>query len=381
MNTTPIHDAFKNTDLAGRYITLSDLFPHIENFSSRCTVSVEGHSVLGANLYSLQWGDGPKKVLAWSQMHGNESTTTKAVFDLFNFLEDSGTYKDAVSRFLEQYTLLVLPMLNPDGAAAYTRENANQVDLNRDAKKRTQPESQVLRTVFNRFKPDLCLNLHDQRTIYGVSGGTSATLSFLAPAADRKRSITPARKTAMQLIAAMSEALSVYIPGHIGRYDDTFNENCVGDTFQKKEVPTILFEAGHFPGDYQREQTRKYIFYAFLSLFEIIERPETPYKKYFDIPENQNHYRDMVLRDVSLPEVEGVQSIAIQFKEVLKDDTIRFVPHLDAVGSELELRGHVEKNLKGKKVLINSHENVFVNEEIVTLTDENGDSIEDFLSI
>jgi hypothetical protein len=30
-------------------------------------------------------------------------------------------------------------------------------------------------------------------------------------------------------------------------------------------VPTLLFEAGHFEGDYQREITRKYIFIALIS--------------------------------------------------------------------------------------------------------------------
>jgi murein tripeptide amidase MpaA len=31
------------------------------------------------------------------------------------------------------FTFYCIPMLNPDGAALYTRENANKVDLNRDS--------------------------------------------------------------------------------------------------------------------------------------------------------------------------------------------------------------------------------------------------------
>jgi hypothetical protein len=46
--------------------------------------------------------------------------------------------------------------------------------------------------------------------------------------------------------------LQRYIPGQIGRFDDSFNLNC-GDTFQAMGVPTLLFEAGHFEGDYQRK--------------------------------------------------------------------------------------------------------------------------------
>ena len=59
-------------------------------------------------------------------------------------------------------------MLNPDGATLYTRANANAVDLNRDSQDLTQPARRVLRATFERFKPDYCFNLHDQRTIFGT---------------------------------------------------------------------------------------------------------------------------------------------------------------------------------------------------------------------
>jgi murein tripeptide amidase MpaA len=35
-------------------------------------------------------------------------------------------------KILDAFTFYCIPMLNPDGAA-YTRENANKVDLNRDS--------------------------------------------------------------------------------------------------------------------------------------------------------------------------------------------------------------------------------------------------------
>ena len=100
-------------------------------------------------------------------MHGNESTTTKGLFDLLN----SFYQKDSEARLrdcLKTVALLFIPMLNPDGAARYTRENVNKVDLNRDAHEMQEPESQVLRNAFEDFKPDFCFNLHDQRTIFGA---------------------------------------------------------------------------------------------------------------------------------------------------------------------------------------------------------------------
>ena len=65
-------------------------------------------------------------------MHGNESTTTKAVIDLVNLLIKNYD-SDSVTNLLNRCTLHIIPMLNPDGADAYTRVNANSVDLNRDA--------------------------------------------------------------------------------------------------------------------------------------------------------------------------------------------------------------------------------------------------------
>ena len=61
-------------------------------------------------------------------MHGNESTTTKALFDVLNVFADDDS-KD-VKKILNDCTIAIIPMLNPDGAKAYTRTNANDIDLN-----------------------------------------------------------------------------------------------------------------------------------------------------------------------------------------------------------------------------------------------------------
>ena len=58
--------------------------------------------------------------------------------------------------------------------------------------------------------------------------------------------------------------LQVEIPNGIGRYDDGFNLNCVGDTFQNFGVPTLLYEAGHYANDYEREEVRRLMFIALL---------------------------------------------------------------------------------------------------------------------
>ena len=251
-------------NLKGRYITLSDIEPLLLKYNSDNQVQIIGKSVLGKPIYKYELGTGKTKVLLWSQMHGNESTTTKALFDFLNLLNcNSNIAKELLSKF----SFCCLPMLNPDGALLYTRENANNIDLNRDAQNLTQPESKLLRSTFESFKPDFCYNLHDQRTIYGIESETikPATVSFLAPAYNENRDINEVRTKAIQVIVAMIKILQEFIPNQVGRFDDSFNINCIGDTFQSLNVPTILIEAGHYQDDYNREITRKYIFIALVS--------------------------------------------------------------------------------------------------------------------
>ena len=70
--------------LKGRYITLSDIEPLLLKNNSDNQVQIIGKSVLGKPIYKYELGTGKTKVLLWSQMHGNESTTTKALFDFLN---------------------------------------------------------------------------------------------------------------------------------------------------------------------------------------------------------------------------------------------------------------------------------------------------------
>lgn len=337
--------------LMGRYITLDKIQPILNRLDGAIEFSIAGYSEMDREIPLLKIGTGNKKVLAWSQMHGNESTTTKALFDLLKFLTVNSEYKTQVDKFLDYHTLYILPILNPDGAFLYTRCNANDVDLNRDAQQLTQKESQVLRAVFDRVRPDLCLNMHDQRTLFGLDNGKPATVSFLSPAADAERTITPTRQVAMEEIVKMNACLQSIIPGQVGRFDDSFNPACVGDTFQMKGVPTILFEAGHFPEDYQREKTREMVFYALLALFDILENKEevnTQWESYHDIPENRKNFRDIILRNVMFEDKKESVDIAIQYVEKRSENRIVFEPQIDVFGDLSALHGHQEIDMEFK---------------------------------
>lgn len=376
-----LYSSFKVLELNGRYINYSHIEKPLQRLSSKFRTTIIGHSTLGIPISSISVGSGKIKILAWSQMHGNESTTTKAVFDLLN-----GFYQyeenDFLKNILERCTLQIIPMLNPDGAKAYTRENANKIDLNRDAKKLTEIESQLLLSEFERFQPDFCFNLHDQRTIFSAGDQPfPATLSFLTPAMDQARTITPSRIRSMQVIAAIAEDLRELLPKQIGRYDDAFNDNCTGDSFQSLFVPTILFEAGHYKGDYQREKSREFVVAAMFSGLNAIASEtynDLDFNDYFKIPENKKMFYDVILREAKLNE--EIVDVAIRFKEVLTNNKIEFVPIIEKIAPILPFYGHKEIACGKKKVSLEGQKslgendlvsNIILNNEVLAINCEN----------
>ena len=362
MNYTKIYQKYKEESISGRYIALK----HIEQLLKNNNAEVIGKSVLKQPIYKLNFGTGKTKILLWSQMHGNESTTTKALSDLIKFLNSNSEESNTL---LKNFTFCILPMVNPDGAAAYTRVNANEVDLNRDAKELTQPESKALRSVFDDFQPDYCYNLHDQRTIFGV-GETSkpATLSFLAPSFDKERSWNDCRLKAAQIIVAMNSELQKHIPGQIGRFDDSFNLNCIGDMFQSLNVPTILFEAGHFADDYEREITRKYIFIALLSSFEYMVENDIVRNKreqYLSIPQNKVSFFDVVCRNIKInyDSTEKCMNFALQYREILQGDLVTFELYLAQIDQLENYFGHTEIFVEEENYFISSDELPLIGEK------------------
>jgi len=367
------HKTFKEQSLFHRYISFQQISPLLKKHESHFNIDIIGRSVLGESICTTTIGNGKRKILMWSQMHGNESTTTKAIFDLCNLFAESK--HEVIKEILNACTIVVIPILNPDGAKAYTRLNANEVDLNRDAQELSQPESKVLRALFNEFKPDFCFNLHGQRTIFSAGNNNlPATVSFLAPAQDKSCTITENRKKAMEIISVMNDFLQKQIPKQVGIYDDTFNINCVGDTFQSYNIPTILIEAGHYPNDYSREETRRYIFQCLLTALHYISNTVitgNSYKPYFDIPKNEKLFYDIIIRNANINS--KIQDIAILYQERLVYNKIEFIPIIEKVSDLREFYGHREINANNDEVIVDGLKSISEGLEIdfVSINNEN----------
>ncbi len=365
INYSQLFQDHKEPRLHGRYLTLSHLEAPLADLPKEA-ISVVGYSVQNQPIYAVRLGSGKTKIFAWSQMHGNESTTTKALIDFIRFLQGDSVL---ANQFLADFQFLLLPLVNPDGAALYTRENANGVDLNRDAIDRSQPESVVLRKAFDDFNPTFCFNLHDQRSIFGAgSTGNPATVSFLAPAYNAEREFNETRSQAVAVINAMNKELQRHIPNKIGRFDDGYNANCVGDTFQLLGVPTVLFEAGHFPQDYEREQTRKYIFVALISglksIYEI-DIVRNDIDEYMNIPQNIPNFYDFVYKKIKIY-CDGskiISNFAAQYKEVLQDNQIQFRAYISKVGQLDAYFGHTTYDCQELEFIANGNSTPVEGEE------------------
>tara|TARA_R110001583_G_scaffold70457_2_gene199405 strand:- start:13244 stop:14356 length:1113 start_codon:yes stop_codon:yes gene_type:complete len=334
INTNELEDWYQlnyEFNLKGRRILFEDILPLITNLPSLFKKEIIGHSENEIPIYKITIGTGKTKVLTWSQMHGNESTGTKALFDLFKYFGNpTSKFKKITEQIFSNCTLEFIVLLNPDGAIKFTRENGNNIDLNRDAVERVALESRLLRENLDSFNPQFCFNLHDQRSIFNVEGTKNpATLSFLAPSEDVERTLTKGRKETMSVIVAMNKLLQKIIPNHIGRYTDEFYPTATGDNFQKLGYNTILIEAGHYNNDYERETTRKFNFYALLKgLFYIATASDfTNYKPYFDIPNNDNKFLDIIYKNLKVTENNStrVEDIGIQYKfKVVNNELIKY---------------------------------------------------------
>ncbi|MDF2930705.1 MAG: peptidase [Chryseobacterium sp.] len=347
------HLYIQNPDFQNRYISPEKLFSYLQTNLSDYIVEI-GRSYLDKPIYKLTVGNGEIKVLAWSQMHGNESNATHAMLDLLTTLDKTPQMKDEL---FSQISLDFIFMLNPDGSERWTRLNAVEIDLNRDFHNEASTEIKFLKKLAAEKKYDYALNLHEQRTIFTTDGVHPATLSFLAPSENKERTLTENRKKCMAVIGQVYERLKELIPNQIGRYSDEFYPTSTGDNFIKAGMPTILFEGGHFINDYTRKGTRKYytiaLYYALKAIGEL-KSGITGWEKYLEIPENQETHYDIVYRNVKLnTDHECILDIAVQYREILEKgkDEISFIPFVMEVGDVNKRKGWLEIDCTGKKFL------------------------------
>lgn len=300
------YEKYRETSLTLRRFKHADILPLIQQLPAPFRVETAGQSIEGRSIHRVTLGNGPVKVLLWSQMHGDEPTATAALFDLFRFFQATDQHDPLRRQILSKLTLVFIPMLNPDGAERFERRNALGVDLNRDALRLASPEARILKAERDRIQADWGFNLHDQGSYYsaGYPSSKPASLSFLAPAYNFAKDINDKRREAMQLIGLLNNALQPLAPGQIARYDDAFEPRAFGDNMQLWGTRTILIESGGYPEDPERQEVRRLNFVGLLTALEAIANQQ--YRRfdtrvYDSIPFNgSGNLHDLLLREVSV---------------------------------------------------------------------------------
>lgn len=128
-----------------------------------------GRSLQGRPIWAEYWGP-PRPgsiTLVVGQIHGNECSPT---------LLTEALRRRPLNRSIG---IWLIPTMNPDGYAAYSRGNAAGIDLNADGGNRSQPETRALMAFIADIRPALTVHVHSPNGFagsYASSTGRAAAL-------------------------------------------------------------------------------------------------------------------------------------------------------------------------------------------------------------
>lgn len=352
------YSRFKEETLTHRRFQHEEIMPLIMDLKNNELFSVQkvGKSIEGRDLFLISVGKGDIDVFLWSQMHGDESTATMSLFDIFNFLS-SEEFKAEKEELLKNLKIHFLPMLNPDGAEGFQRRNALGIDVNRDALRLQSPEGKTLKRIRDSLDANFGFNLHDQSRYYNAETTASpATISFLAPAYNYEKEINEVRGNAMKLIVAMNSELQKIIPGQVAKYNDDFEPRAFGDNIQKWGTSAILIESGGFLNDPEKQEIRKLNFIAILTALHSISSGN--YKNeniedYQKIPENDSKLFDLKLTGLQyeLLGKDYILDIGINHQEIPGGKSGYYYKSIVADQGDLSTNyGYTSHDLSGYKI-------------------------------
>lgn len=222
------------------------------------TVSVYGYSVHGQPLYAYYFGSGGTTTLFVGAIHGSEPSSMYLLNDWINELEANP------QRIPAGHQVVIAPNANPDGVAAGSRNNARNVNLNRNfptnnwqkdiddtnghvaggggSAPLSEPEARALASLSQSLRPRLLLSYHAVGSVViGDPGGYSAGY-------------------------AATYASMVGYRNATGQSAGTFDYSITGSyeewTIQKAGIPSIVVELGSY--GYRNFYAHKEAFWAML---------------------------------------------------------------------------------------------------------------------
>lgn len=321
------YEQYRYNGISSRRFKHSELLTHLEtvkrSLGDLVTMEKVGESAEHRSINLLKLGSGKMKIFLWSQMHGDEPTATMALLDLLNYIAVNRNSSE-VKKILSETTLLIIPMLNPDGAERFQRRTSQGIDMNRDALRLQTPEARILKETRDRFSPEIGFNLHDQDPRYSVGDkGTVAAISLLAPAFNVEKHDNAVRTRAKKVASELNLVLQQFAPDHVGKYDDSFEPRAFGDNIQKWGTSVVLIESGGWKDDPEKMFIRKLNCVGLLAVFHSIATgsyEKTGTLPYENIPMNTKNLFDYIIRKASVTFADGrpsiIADIAVNKEEV-----------------------------------------------------------------
>ncbi|MED4784058.1 M14 family zinc carboxypeptidase [Brevibacillus choshinensis] len=241
------------TQILHTYQEMADYLKTQDEKQKAMQLEVIGKTVKGRDVFLVKYitDKNNPTVLFLTQQHGNEQLTTEGALE---FIKHLGTSK--TKGLLEKVNILIVPMLNADGAMGdvnfslddyiatgrhLTRYNAVGTDLNRDHVDKLQPETQALHEkVLSKYSIDYMIDLHHQGTQSEVDGKLVSG-SILYPTNDSVASEVVEKSKRLGAIVYHSVDSTGW--GHIGKYDGgsalTIARNGIAKEYG---IATLLFE-------------------------------------------------------------------------------------------------------------------------------------------
>ncbi|OHB74611.1 MAG: hypothetical protein A2Z25_15715 [Planctomycetes bacterium RBG_16_55_9] len=212
---------------------------------------IAGASVEGRPMLYVALGQGPDVTFILGTIHGNEPAGTVLVRRLTRHLEQN-------RELLTGRTVVLLPVANPDGLVYGKRQNAHDVDLNRNfiaANRRgdvqggpdalSEPEAKAIYQLIQQYSPDRIVSLHQPLACIDYDGPGQQLANHIAQFCD-----LPVKK-----LGAM--------PGSLGSY--------AGVTLG---IPIITFEMQAEDSDLDTESLWRKYGNALLAAITYPNRPE-----------------------------------------------------------------------------------------------------------
>src|SRR5699024_2764378 len=192
------------------------------------------------DMYAIELGNpGKPVIMLHAGIHGSEWQPTQYTFYFMEQLRDN-TFPDTNFRdfLLNNFCVVFIPLVNPYGTdhvidhmdgiylsyyndpdAPNIRSNYNGQDLNKDYFEFTQPESQNVKDLIDKYKPFSVVDMHMYQPDYGVSyGRNSVVANGMQPSKDYRDDTEP-------YVVDWKESLENYIGEEITRWTNVLGDN------------------------------------------------------------------------------------------------------------------------------------------------------------